>query len=89
MEPTPSAGAVAMAPGDLVPSAWALLDPADGVGLAAAVASRRGLELHAVALLQSPEPVHLDRAVVDEDVGPPSVAMKPKPFSELNHLTVP
>src|SRR5690242_18178378 len=45
-------------------------DPADGVGLAAAVASRRGLELHAVTLLQSPEAVHLDRAVVDEDVRP-------------------
>src|SRR4051794_3750948 len=46
-----------------------VLDPADGVGLAAAVASRRGLELHAVAFLQRPEPVHLDRAVVHEDVG--------------------
>src|SRR3954464_5516836 len=48
----------------------ALLDSPHGVGLAAAVASCGGLELHAVALLQTPEPVHLDRAVVDEDVRP-------------------
>src|SRR5919107_5097399 len=47
-----------------------LLDSPHGVGLAAAVAPRGGLELHAGALLQTPEPVHLDRAVVDEDVGP-------------------
>jgi len=31
-----------------------------------------------------------DGGVVDEDVGsPPSCSMKPNPFSELNHLTVP
>src|SRR5215207_10574073 len=46
------------------------LDSPYDVGLAAAVAPRGGLELHAVALLQTPEPVHLDRAVVHEDVGP-------------------
>src|SRR5690606_31408435 len=47
-----------------------LSDPTDGVGLAAAVAARRRLELDSVALVQGAETLSLDRAVVDEDVRP-------------------
>ena len=50
------------------------------------------VELDPLVLIQAPVAVSGDGRVVDEDVCTPpwsSGAMKPKPFSALNHLTVP
>jgi hypothetical protein len=48
------------------------------------------LEGHALTLLQRPATAALDRGEVDEtSLRPPSGVMKPKPFSPLNHFTVP
>jgi hypothetical protein len=48
------------------------------------------LEGHALTLLQRPVTAALDRGEVDEtSLRPPSGVMKPKPFSPLNHFTVP
>ncbi len=49
------------------------------------------VELHALVLLERAVALRLDGRVVDEDVRAAVLggAMKPKPFSALNHFTMP
>lgn len=60
------------------------------VGCLQALRALLNAVLYGLAFFQRTESEALDCAVVSEDVGGASAgAMKPKPFSALNHFTVP